>query len=188
MRTLGPSVIFTALEKISTPRSIRSRASVEKRTSLADRMSRRKLLRVPRQPHTGEVPGHAPDALSCCPSALELIVSSRTCQPGGQSPVLARGVGRHPKLRVDLRKIPGLSPFVLLSAIWGCWHCIRLSLGPADLGSTYSLANDETAPCFLVPVGTPSVFPEGSQLATFICNLFGVLRVRCVRAVVARQH
>ena len=37
-----------------------------------------------------------------CPSALELTVSSGICQPGGQSPVLARGVDRHPKLRVDL--------------------------------------------------------------------------------------
>src|SRR5947208_5767732 len=36
LRPLGPSVTFTALARISTPRSIRSRASVEKRTSLAD--------------------------------------------------------------------------------------------------------------------------------------------------------
>ena len=36
LRPLGPSVTFTALASISTPRSIRSRASVEKRTSLAD--------------------------------------------------------------------------------------------------------------------------------------------------------
>ena len=35
LRPLGPSVIFTALERISTPRSMRSRTSVEKRTSLA---------------------------------------------------------------------------------------------------------------------------------------------------------
>src|SRR5215211_527197 len=35
LRPLGPSVTFTALARISTPRSMRSRASVEKRTSLA---------------------------------------------------------------------------------------------------------------------------------------------------------
>src|ERR1019366_4815588 len=35
LRPLGPSVIFTALLRISTPRRMRSRASVEKRTSLA---------------------------------------------------------------------------------------------------------------------------------------------------------
>ncbi len=35
LRPFGPSVIFTALLRISTPRRIRSRASVEKRTSLA---------------------------------------------------------------------------------------------------------------------------------------------------------
>src|SRR6478672_4065398 len=38
LRPLGPSVAFTALLRISTPRSIRSRASEEKRTSLADMM------------------------------------------------------------------------------------------------------------------------------------------------------
>src|SRR5271168_1844572 len=36
LRPLGPSVTLTALLRISTPRSIRSRASEEKRTSLAD--------------------------------------------------------------------------------------------------------------------------------------------------------
>src|SRR5208337_301300 len=35
LRPFGPSVIFTALLRISTPRKMRSRASVEKRTSLA---------------------------------------------------------------------------------------------------------------------------------------------------------
>src|SRR5829696_4624110 len=35
LRPLGPSVTFTALARVSTPRSMRSRASVEKRTSLA---------------------------------------------------------------------------------------------------------------------------------------------------------
>src|SRR5208337_2562060 len=35
LRPLGPSVAFTALLRISTPRSMRSRASEEKRTSLA---------------------------------------------------------------------------------------------------------------------------------------------------------
>ena len=35
LRPLGPSVIFTALARMSTPRSMRSRASAEKRTSLA---------------------------------------------------------------------------------------------------------------------------------------------------------
>ena len=35
LRPLGPSVILTALARMSTPRSMRSRASVEKRTSLA---------------------------------------------------------------------------------------------------------------------------------------------------------
>src|ERR1019366_3557652 len=35
LRPLGPSVTFTALLRISTPRRMRSRASVEKRTSLA---------------------------------------------------------------------------------------------------------------------------------------------------------
>src|SRR5829696_6824296 len=35
LRPFGPSVTFTALERISTPRSIRSRASVENLTSLA---------------------------------------------------------------------------------------------------------------------------------------------------------
>jgi hypothetical protein len=38
LRPFGPSVTFTALLRISTPRSIRSRASEEKRTSLADMM------------------------------------------------------------------------------------------------------------------------------------------------------
>src|SRR5271169_5835194 len=38
LRPLGPSVTLTALLRISTPRSIRSRASEEKRTSLADMM------------------------------------------------------------------------------------------------------------------------------------------------------
>src|ERR1700729_2394180 len=38
LRPLGPSVALTALLRISTPRSIRSRASEEKRTSLADMM------------------------------------------------------------------------------------------------------------------------------------------------------
>src|SRR5580704_16411166 len=38
LRPFGPSVAFTALLRISTPRSIRSRASEEKRTSLADMM------------------------------------------------------------------------------------------------------------------------------------------------------
>src|SRR5271167_4852387 len=36
LRPFGPSVTLTALLRISTPRSIRSRASVEKRTSFAD--------------------------------------------------------------------------------------------------------------------------------------------------------
>src|ERR1700683_1877047 len=36
LRPFGPSVTLTALLRISTPRSIRSRASEEKRTSLAD--------------------------------------------------------------------------------------------------------------------------------------------------------
>src|ERR1700729_1446371 len=36
LRPLGPSVTFTALLRISTPRNMRSRASEEKRTSLAD--------------------------------------------------------------------------------------------------------------------------------------------------------
>src|SRR5208337_5589174 len=36
LRPLGPSVALTALLRISTPRSMRSRASEEKRTSLAD--------------------------------------------------------------------------------------------------------------------------------------------------------
>src|SRR3954447_9604230 len=35
LRPLGPSVTLTALARVSTPRSMRSRASVEKRTSLA---------------------------------------------------------------------------------------------------------------------------------------------------------
>src|SRR5271166_5553371 len=35
LRPFGPRVIFTALLRISTPRRMRSRASVEKRTSLA---------------------------------------------------------------------------------------------------------------------------------------------------------
>jgi len=35
LRPFGPSVIFTALLRISMPRRMRSRASVEKRTSLA---------------------------------------------------------------------------------------------------------------------------------------------------------
>src|SRR5918997_5403873 len=35
LRPFGPSVTFTALARVSTPRSMRSRASVEKRTSLA---------------------------------------------------------------------------------------------------------------------------------------------------------
>ena len=35
LRPFGPSVTFTALARMSTPRSIRSRASVENRTSLA---------------------------------------------------------------------------------------------------------------------------------------------------------
>src|ERR1700730_6140923 len=35
LRPFGPSVIFTALLRISTPRRMRSRASVEKRMSLA---------------------------------------------------------------------------------------------------------------------------------------------------------
>src|ERR1700721_760429 len=35
LRPFGPSVTLTALLRISTPRSIRSRASEEKRTSLA---------------------------------------------------------------------------------------------------------------------------------------------------------
>src|SRR5829696_5196249 len=35
LRPLGPSVTFTALARMSTPRSIFSRASAEKRTSLA---------------------------------------------------------------------------------------------------------------------------------------------------------
>src|SRR5262249_38779333 len=35
LRPLGPSVTFTALQRMSTPRSILSRASTEKRTSLA---------------------------------------------------------------------------------------------------------------------------------------------------------
>ena len=35
LRPLGPSVIRTALARMSTPRSMRSRASLEKRTSLA---------------------------------------------------------------------------------------------------------------------------------------------------------
>src|SRR5580658_4904198 len=38
LRPFGPSVTLTALLRISTPRSIRSRASEEKRTSLADMM------------------------------------------------------------------------------------------------------------------------------------------------------
>src|ERR1700722_203943 len=38
LRPFGPSVTLTALLRISTPRSIRSRASAEKRTSLADMM------------------------------------------------------------------------------------------------------------------------------------------------------
>ena len=36
LRPLGPSVPLTALMRISTPRNSRSRASEEKRTSLAD--------------------------------------------------------------------------------------------------------------------------------------------------------
>ena len=36
LRPFGPSVTLTALLRVSTPRSIRSRASEEKRTSLAD--------------------------------------------------------------------------------------------------------------------------------------------------------
>src|SRR5271170_2722392 len=36
LRPLGPSVTLTALLRISTPRNMRSRASDEKRTSLAD--------------------------------------------------------------------------------------------------------------------------------------------------------
>ena len=36
LRPLGPSVTLTALLRMSTPRSMRSRASDEKRTSLAD--------------------------------------------------------------------------------------------------------------------------------------------------------
>src|SRR6516165_1232982 len=36
LRPFGPSVTLTALLRISTPRSMRSRASEEKRTSLAD--------------------------------------------------------------------------------------------------------------------------------------------------------
>ena len=36
LRPLGPSVTLTALLRISTPRSMRSRASVENLTSLAD--------------------------------------------------------------------------------------------------------------------------------------------------------
>src|SRR5271166_5096352 len=36
LRPFGPSVTLTALFRVSTPRSIRSRASEEKRTSLAD--------------------------------------------------------------------------------------------------------------------------------------------------------
>src|SRR6202142_4429582 len=36
LRPFGPSVTLTALLRISTPRSIRSRASEEKRTSFAD--------------------------------------------------------------------------------------------------------------------------------------------------------
>ena len=39
LRPFGPSVTLTALLRISTPRSIRSRASEEKRTSLADMVS-----------------------------------------------------------------------------------------------------------------------------------------------------
>ena len=39
LRPFGPSVTFTALLRISTPRSILSRASVEKRTSLAATVS-----------------------------------------------------------------------------------------------------------------------------------------------------
>ena len=35
LRPFGPSVTFTALARVSTPRSILARASVEKRTSLA---------------------------------------------------------------------------------------------------------------------------------------------------------
>ena len=35
LRPFGPRVTFTALLRISTPRRMRSRASVEKRTSLA---------------------------------------------------------------------------------------------------------------------------------------------------------
>src|SRR5208283_2568215 len=38
LRPLGPSVAFTALLRMSTPRSMRSRASEEKRTSFADMM------------------------------------------------------------------------------------------------------------------------------------------------------
>src|SRR6201990_3687130 len=38
LRPLGPSVTLTALLRISTPRNMRSRASEEKRTSLADMM------------------------------------------------------------------------------------------------------------------------------------------------------
>jgi hypothetical protein len=38
LRPLGPSVTFTAFASVSTPRSIRSRASVENLTSLAAMM------------------------------------------------------------------------------------------------------------------------------------------------------
>src|SRR5689334_5241715 len=84
-------------------------------------MSRRYLLRVLRQPHTGEVPSQAPGALSRCPSALELTVWSRTCQQAAKALCLRGGRPRSEAARgsqrVDLRKIPGLSPFVLLSPI-----------------------------------------------------------------------
>src|ERR1700732_3686106 len=60
LRPLGPRVILTALAMISTPRNMRSRASEEKRTSLADMF---KLLnRVPNKSGEGLLPGSGDDA------------------------------------------------------------------------------------------------------------------------------
>src|SRR5450631_3785453 len=57
LRPFGPSVIFTALLRISTPRRMRSRASVEKRTSLAV------IVTSPKEgTHVGRAVGLADDA------------------------------------------------------------------------------------------------------------------------------
>src|SRR5262245_64779584 len=60
LRPLGPSVTLTALARMSTPRSMRSRASTENLTSLA--AITRKLLKLERWPLSiGRVTGSVDD-------------------------------------------------------------------------------------------------------------------------------